>query len=50
MQQPDAQVSANNLCMFVRKGCALIGVEFIGDPATLNCLLERLMESIALGS
>ncbi len=50
MQQPDAQVSANNLCMFVRKWCALIGVEFIGDPATLDCLLEALMASLAVGS
>ena len=35
--------------MFVSKWSAQIGVEFIGDPATLDCLLERLMEAIAVG-
>jgi hypothetical protein len=35
--------------MFVSKWFALIGVEFIRDPATLDGLLERLMKGIAVG-
>jgi len=27
-----------NLCMFASKWFAVIGVEFIRDPATLDCL------------
>jgi hypothetical protein len=35
--------------MFVRKWFAMIGVKFIRDPAPLDCLLERLMEGVAVG-
>src|ERR1700719_2598842 len=35
--------------MFVRKWFAIIGIEFMRDPATLDCLFERLMKSIAVG-
>ena len=50
MQQPDPQVGANNLRMSVNEWSAMIGVEFIRNAATLDCLLERLMERISVGS
>ena len=49
VQQTDPQVSTNNLGMFVSKWFAEIGVEFIWDPATLDCLFERLMKGVAVG-
>src|ERR1700750_1153764 len=35
--------------MFVRKWFAIIGIEFMRDPATLDGLFECLMKSIAVG-
>ena len=49
MQQTYPKISANNLGMLVSKRSALIGVEFIGDPPTLDCLLERYISSLHNG-
>jgi hypothetical protein len=49
VQQPHAQLGADQVAVSVDEGFALIGVELAGQAAAQNCFLEGVMKSLGIG-
>jgi hypothetical protein len=50
MQEPDAQVGADDAGVIVDEGTAEVGVKLVRNAASLDGLLERVVEAAGIGS